>query len=255
MQSNDKEKSEPQPPLQQPPAPPAPPANSLQLQSVWASRPQVPAYVWDARTCLADRGFAFLPVCSESLEFTLQLLSGLNVLSQGVETQPIRGGGEQILMPGVEAHPEAHTQRKKALDSHHADDTHEQHVGAPAVAAAACASAVAAAPRAAPKRRYKSNIPQYKIAYAERIWGGLKSRWHALVLQVARKVGFTEEELLSYHVQDEKVRTRAHSRMQDVRRCCSDIYSALSALAAPSDPGGQILKKDCRERQWTASVA
>jgi len=59
MQSSNKEKSEPQPPIEQPPAPPAEPLQLL--QAAWASRPEVPAYVWDARTCLADRGFAFCP--------------------------------------------------------------------------------------------------------------------------------------------------------------------------------------------------
>jgi hypothetical protein len=138
----------------------------------------LPAYVDDARVCLAERGFGFVPQFAESRAFAQRFLERTILTCR--QPQPIQGGATQFLMPGLQAHPSAKSSKAKK----------KQQPPQPRAAAAGAA------------------VPSSSDAAAA--WAELREEWHQLVLQLAARLG-VDVASVQYHVQDEKVSPPVHS--------------------------------------------
>jgi hypothetical protein len=164
---------------------------------------QLPSHVRDPRACLESHGFAFVPGfgCAFAAEFVQHGITLTSMNSNG--KQALTGEGAwQYLMPVGKAKATSPPKRETA--------------------AAALAAAAAAA-----------GGPKKKVQWAKDAWlqCGLKNRWHELVTKLARHLGFTEDQIKAYHVQDEKVCGTAAAARRELKLNCHTAGVALLLCA------------------------
>lgn len=201
---------------------------------------RLPARVIDARVCLKEYGFAFVPRFGEEFarEFLSSMGSYLHATRQAKEgKQSIASGVVQFLLPTPASI--SHSDSDSALlaellqslrepeakeaeeEEQQADQTDEKR------AAAAGAAASSTSSRRGRKRKAQpllSPAPKQPAGSAgASAWHSLRAKWHALVRKLAIYLGFSEAELVSYHVQDEKVRL-------DVADACAENRVAKLTL-------------------------
>lgn len=167
-----------------------------------------PEYAIDARQCLKSRGFAFVPEFGKLFagDFLFQMAAYKHKAAAPIK-QSIAGGGAQIFMPGIEPPVQLQAIEKKQTSG-------QKRSQRSADAALTGAPARRRRDKAALKnKKAKDEAWQAQLAEAEAKLSNeaapwterLKAKWHELVKSLARYLGFSEEDIGRYHVQDEKV--------------------------------------------------
>jgi len=145
----------------------------------------LPAYVVDPRTCLRERGFAFVPKFGKEFarEYVRIMGGYLHSRLSSELKQQIAGDVRQYFMPHVEECTEEEEEDSEAEDPVASGNKRRRQGGHPT-------------------RKKKTRT---KLNEAADAWKALKLKWHALVKRLALYLGFNELQLVDYHVQDEKL--------------------------------------------------